>query len=57
MHYSIKRTDEQIDDVKNRIMEQMDKGGSKFHGMTYEEGLDAAIRWLFGETEDDPMED
>lgn len=49
-------TDEQIDEVLNQCMEQFDKGGSRWAGMTYEQGVKAAIDWMLGEG-DNPMED
>lgn len=35
--------------------ESMD-GGSKWPGMSYEEGVSAALRWAIGESDDKPME-
>lgn len=49
--YIINRTDGEIDDVMNRCANQTDRGGSAYHGMTYEEGISDAINWLTG---DDP---
>lgn len=40
----------QADDV-------LDSGESKFFGMTYEEGVKAALEWVLGYTNDRPMED
>lgn len=31
--------------------------GSRWPGMTYEQGVDNALRWAAGESDDDPMED
>jgi len=56
-HYTVKRTDEEIDAVLNDVAEQMDVGGSKFPGMTYEEGVQNAINWLTGQVDDNPMDD
>lgn len=39
------KTQEEIDDVLNTCAEALDSG-SKFPGMSYEEGVEAAIRWL-----------
>ena len=52
----VKRMQEEIDDVLNKAADGIDNG-SKWPGMSYEQGVDAAIRWLTGETEDNPMED
>jgi len=53
----IKRTQEEIDTVLNEAVEQEAQGKTKWRGMTYEQGVSAAIRWLLGETDDNPMED
>jgi hypothetical protein len=42
----IVRTPSEIDTVLNAVMKQVDKGGSKFFGMTYEQGIDDMWRWL-----------
>lgn len=35
---------------------QTERGESKVPGMTYEEGVDAALRWAIGEAEEPPMD-
>jgi len=55
MIYQIVRTEEEIDEVNNRIMEAMVEG-TKFSGMTYEEGCQYMLQWLIGEIDEDPME-
>lgn len=55
--YQIERTDEEIDAVLNKASEQEDKGTSRWPGMSYEQGLRAAIDWLTGASDDNPMED
>lgn len=52
----MKPTEDEIDDVLNRCADQTDEGGSRWPGMSYEQGVEAAIRWM----QDDggnPMED
>jgi hypothetical protein len=39
------------------VAEQIDQGGSRFPGMTYEQGVQAALDWLFGNVEDHPYEE
>ena len=57
MYYSIKRTDEEIDNLMNRVGDQVNKGGSKYPGMTYEDGLREMLDWLTAdEPEADPLE-
>jgi len=36
---------------------ESDSTGSNFSGMSYEQGVLAAIDWLTGETTDNPLED
>ena len=48
----IKRTDAEIDAVLNDAVE-----GDRFAGMTYEQGVEAAILWITGQTDSKPMED
>lgn len=52
----ITRTQQEIDDVMRKTDEQM-VGGSKWPGMSFEEGVRAAIEWITGQTDDNPMED
>ena len=47
-------TDKDIEDVLDWANQQIAKGGSRFHGMTYEEGVDATIRWMQGDSDDRP---
>jgi hypothetical protein len=44
----------------DEIMEQADKASEStknLSGMTYQEGVEAALRWVLGEFSDPPMED
>lgn len=50
----IVRTDAEVDEVLNGCMEQVDEGGSRWPGMSYEEGVVAALKWALGDTEDHP---
>ena len=56
-NYHIHRDDQQIDDILNLCSERIEQGGSKFTGMTYEQGIDAAIQWILGNEDSNPMED
>jgi hypothetical protein len=53
----IERTDDEINDVLNKCSEQSDAGGSKWPGQTYEDGVAAALRWVTGDDDNNPMED
>ena len=50
------RTQKQIDDVKGKALAAVEAGESSVPGMSYEEGVLAALDWLDGTTDDDPME-
>lgn len=50
------RSQKEIDDLMNKVLDQMEKG-TKFYGMSYEEGIDATINWLFNEDISNPMDD
>lgn len=47
---------EAISDVLNQCAEQEETGRSQWPGMSYEQGVSAAIRWMQGDDEN-PMED
>ena len=49
-------TQDEVDEVLNQCMDQADEGGSRFPGMTYEQGVEAAIRWMQG-TDENPLSD
>jgi len=53
--YQVKRTDGEVDEVLNTCVERENSGKSPFWGMTYEQGVEAGIRWLIGETDYDPV--
>lgn len=52
--YEVGRTDEEVDALLNELDGQINVGGSRFSGQTYEQGVQEGIRWLLGETEDHP---
>jgi hypothetical protein len=54
---SIERTDQEIDEQRNAASEALDEGGSKWPGMSYEQGVQNALAWVVGDSEDLPMED
>lgn len=41
-----KPTEEEMDEVLNWCADSDDEGQSNFSGMTYEQGVSAAIRWI-----------
>lgn len=50
------RTAQEVDEVYEAARNTQSIG-TKFSGMTYEEGIIATIEWLKGESFDNPMED
>ena len=50
----------EINEVVRIISEASDivaSGDSKFHGMSYEEGVQAALLWVIRDTDENPLED
>lgn len=52
----IKPTQAQIDDTLNRCSESADEGSTNYPGMTYEQGVEAGIRWMAGDDTTNPLE-
>lgn len=50
-------TDEQIQDQIAEAEESVMEGNSQWPGMSYEEGVSAALRWAIGESQDRPMDE
>lgn len=48
------RTEKQVEKVLNQCVE-MEGGRNPFWGMTYAQGVEAGIRWIIGETDEDPL--
>ena len=53
----IVRTDEEIAKKETQIMEIQNSIGTKYSGMTYEDGLRDMLDWLTDEDADEPLED
>ncbi len=51
-----KPNESEINDVLDSCMDSEDEGGSKWPGMTYEQGVSAAVNWMTGDG-NNPMED
>lgn len=54
MAEAIKRSESEIDDAVNQAQEGVDQG-TKWPGMSYEEGVVAALMWVAGHTDEHPM--
>jgi len=48
---SVKQIKEQLDKIS-----EAKEGGGIYHGMSYEDGVEAMYNWLTGETNEPPME-
>ena len=46
-----KRTQAEIDELFDRCVESENRNESAYSGMTYEQGIKAAIEWLFNDME------
>jgi hypothetical protein len=53
----MKPTQEEIDEQVNLAQDQEEKGGSQWPGMTYEQGVSAALLWVTGNSPTKPMEE
>jgi hypothetical protein len=51
------RSQEEIDSQLNMTTEAVDAGSTNWPGMSYEQGVENALRWVTGESDDPPMED
>lgn len=56
--YELARTDEQIDTLITRTCDEPAQGykSTKFSGMTYEDGIRAALDWVLGNSDEDIYE-
>jgi hypothetical protein len=48
----IRKSDDAIDEVIGRVTDQIGEGGTRYRGMTYEEGVEDALRWVQGNNND-----
>lgn len=53
----IMQTQKEIDDLIDRCYHNIDIIGTKFPGMSYEDGIIAAFEWIIGLRGTDPLED
>lgn len=50
-------TQDEINEVLGACAEAFEEGTTQWPGMTYEQGVEAAIRWMRGDNDDNPMKD
>ena len=55
MNYKLKRSDDDINHQLNTAAAWEEAGGSSVPGMSYEQGVAAAVKWLTGDTEEWPI--
>jgi hypothetical protein len=56
MERSIVRTEKEIDEVLEKAMDGK-YSGSRYPGMSYEEGIMAFADWLFGDDDEPPFDE
>lgn len=57
MSYTLTPNDSAIDDLLNEVGSSVDDGHEHFPGLSYEDGILEATRWLLGLSLDHPYED
>lgn len=53
----IARTNKEVDDLLNFLIDKIEEGGSFFKDLTFEEGIAYAIKWLTDPDEPNLFED
>jgi len=54
----MKRTEEEIDNILNDISDAKDAGtANRWPGMSYEDGVENALLWVTGRSDDHPYEE
>jgi predicted secreted Zn-dependent protease len=53
----MERSEQEIEDTLDKAAGQVAKGGSKYPGMTYEEGVAQTLYWVTGQADENPMDD
>jgi hypothetical protein len=54
--FEAQRTEEEVDELANLAFEIKDEIGSRYPGMSYEDGITNTIDWLRGHS-DNPLEE
>lgn len=54
--YETARTEREIEDARNAATEQVENG-TRWPGMSYEQGVEDALAWVVGDTDESPMAD
>jgi hypothetical protein len=56
VEFNVKRSDDDIARLENEVMDSINDG-SKFPGMSYEQGIATTLEWLRGDSDSFPMDD
>lgn len=51
------RTRDEVDAQLDKTISAIEEGTTRWAGMTYEQGVDNALRWVMGDSDEPPMED
>jgi hypothetical protein len=51
------RSRAEIEEVQFKADQNIEEGKTYVPGMTYEEGVSAALQWALGDSDEDPMAD
>ena len=54
---NIVRSERELWDSLNHCAEAEETGASNYPGMSYEQGIKAAIEWIIGDVKDHPIND
>ena len=54
---NIVRSEREIWDLLSQCAEVEETGASNYPGMSYEQGIKAAIEWIIGDVKDNPIND
>jgi hypothetical protein len=53
----IKHSEAEIDELMNMAADAINNGRSRWPGMSYEQGIEDGLQWLFGEINEHPLKD
>lgn len=56
MGFNTPRSENEIEDVINTAYEIKDEMGSKWPGMSYEDGVTTTLEWIKGDRDEHPFE-
>ena len=53
----MEKTEQELNDLYGKVMDsEAEHRGTKWSGMSYEDGIKATIDWMQGNSDNDPME-